>query len=474
MNGRSPIRATVTALAASTPLILVLIAEAAWIAVIAALIQEYQLRMVVLDLPTVTGFVFLGWLATRLLGTRLGSRFPTAALALTIAGAVTGVLLAPAARQHLAAGIDGLGPALGENPGGLLAGLAVLRGVAWGTTRLPLPEERLARLLGGGLVAISITAVLGAMPTSPLRDRLLADILWQGLVFVAGAAVALALTRQTINAGEIGAGWQRNPAWLLSVLVVVSLFVTLAVGYVGQVELALAVLIALVIVPLVVAGLIVGWTRRRVGLALLLLIGAAIMSELGVAVQQTQQQSTSRPNGVGVQAGPLDNAATGGAAILIVLVLAIIVVLLVREWMRRLRPVSEDVIEERFVDRSAAEPSTRRRLRSPAGGHPADAIAAYRRLLEDIAGRRGVRREPWETPREHAARLRAGNSGRLSLDLLAADYALARFGGARLSAGENNRAIRRWRTLRGQLKAVAAADRGAADDAPRGTGGGPG
>ena len=84
---------------------------------------------------------------------------------------------------------------------------------------------------------------------------------------------------------------------------------------------------------------------------------------------------------------------------------------------------------------------------------PADAVAAYRLLLEDLAPHPAVRRDEGETPAEHAGRLRGAGSGGLSLDLLAADYGLVRFGEVRLSEAEERRAIDRASSLRRRLLA---------------------
>jgi hypothetical protein len=73
--------------------------------------------------------------------------------------------------------------------------------------------------------------------------------------------------------------------------------------------------------------------------------------------------------------------------------------------------------------------------------------------LADLADRNGVRRQAWETPHEHAERLRRERQGALPLNLLAADYALSEFGAVELSPTENRRAVGRWRTLRRQLQA---------------------
>ena len=109
------------------------------------------------------------------------------------------------------------------------------------------------------------------------------------------------------------------------------------------------------------------------------------------------------------------------------------VVVLIRLWMRRPRLATDDLEEERWIDRgelSEREVARRRRRGIRLGRRrPPDAVAAYRALLEDLDTRQGVRREPGETPAEHAARLRGTGWGTLALDLLAADYGLVRFGG---------------------------------------------
>jgi hypothetical protein len=78
-------------------------------------------------------------------------------------------------------------------------------------------------------------------------------------------------------------------------------------------------------------------------------------------------------------------------------------------------------------------------------------VTAYVALIDDLERRPEVRRDPSETPAEHAGRLRDEGRGALALDLLAADYALARFGGIELGAREDRRAVARWHHLRARL-----------------------
>ena len=118
------------------PVVLVVVAEAAWIAVLGGLLQEFTLRRAVLGLPVLAVFVSIGIAAARLLGPRLGDRWPIVALGIAGLGAAAGWALSEEARS--AAG-SGIGPAIAAHPGGIVAGLAVLRGYAH--ARLPLSES---------------------------------------------------------------------------------------------------------------------------------------------------------------------------------------------------------------------------------------------------------------------------------------------------------------------------------------------
>jgi hypothetical protein len=72
-------------------------------------------------------------------------------------------------------------------------------------------------------------------------------------------------------------------------------------------------------------------------------------------------------------------------------------------------------------------------------------------LVDELDRHADIRRDVAETPAEHAARLRRIGRSRLSLDLLAADYALARYGGVALRATEDRRGVGRWRALRKRI-----------------------
>jgi hypothetical protein len=351
-------------------------------------------------------------------------------------------------------GLAGLGPALGANPGGFLAGLAFLRGISWGHAGLPLPEDRLIRLMGGGVIAITLAGIAGSLVVDPYRGRFLSDALGAGIVFGAAAIVALALTRQAIAAGDVAAAWQRNPVWVVSLILLVATAAGIAMAASGQVRPALELIVGIAAIPIIVLGLIGGWSRRTFRVFFFLVGGFVFLGALGSAVDRLGQSIGGGPSGVGAGASPIDSAVAAGVATVVALVVIVIVLLLVRLWMRQFRIDRENPVEERYVDRSEErEDRPKRPFRLPFGRQPVDAVGAYRALVADLAERHGVRREDWETPREHASRLRATAHAGLPLDLLAADYALATFGGVELSAGENRRAVSRWRLLRRRLQA---------------------
>jgi len=141
-------------------------------------------------------------------------------------------------------------------------------------------------------------------------------------------------------------------------------------------------------------------------------------------------------------------ALTGLGALWIVVI--VVTVVLVRVWLRRRSPrVRGGPSDERRIQwpqrASRMRPAVAAVLarRGPLRVH--DAVTAYLAALAELAGRDdSLGRAEHETPRAHARRIAVGTD----LDALQADYALARYGGRRLTAAEDRRAIRRWRRLR--------------------------
>ena len=431
------------------PVALVVVAEAAWISVVGGLLQEFAFGEPVLGIPATAAFVVAGIVFARLLGQRLGRRWPGVALALIMAAGFAGLIASPAARLALA---DGLGPAIARHPGGLVAGLALLRGFAH--AELPLLEGTIARLLGLGVPGLAVAAILGGVIGEPFRERFLADTLGASITFIVAATLALALTRLTAIGGDSGFDWRRNPIWLGLTVGLLVVAVIAAVPLSDVAGTAIQSVFAIALVPMLVVGFLIGLDRmtRRVlsvvlAAAVIVLIGFRIFG--GQTVVPTPLQGITSGQDRPSVADQLMTVSIGGlllvAAVVSILILAAV-------WLQRTRPPETDVVEWRTIDRGGGTIAPRRRRRRFGRRHePTGAAAAYVALMHDIDADPDVRRVPAETPAEHAARLRSDGRAPLSLDLLAADYALARYGGVDLPAREDVRAVSRWRTLRRRL-----------------------
>ncbi len=432
------------------PVALVVLAEAAWISVLGGLLQEYALQPEVLGIPALAGFVVGGILAARLLGRPLGGRWPFVALGLIVIAAAGGWLASAGARDALA---DGVGPALAAHPAGWLAGLAVLRGFAH--ARLPLREGTVTRLLGFGVPGLAILAILGGVIADPYRVRFLADTLAASIVFIVATTLALALVRLSAIGLDSGFDWRRNPAWLGLVLGCLALAIVVALPLSAIAGTAIETLIGVAIGPLLIVGLATGFDRAARRVVLFFLAVGIVIYVLVAVFGAGGRLPDPAAAGAGGQARPsvAEQVMTLSLGGLLLLAAIIGIVVLAAVWMRRTHAPAEDLVaESRTIDRGngGGRQSGRRRrfLRRP---EPAGAAAAYVALVEDLDRHPGVRRDPAETPAEHAARLRASGRSGLSLDLLAADYALARYGGIGLPEREDRRAVARWQLLRRRL-----------------------
>ena len=453
--GPSPGRAAARAIDL-VPVALVVVAEAAWTSVVGGLLQLFVLDDVVVGLPAFVGFVAGGLVLARLAGRATGRRtwagLAIGAIAVT---AGVGVLLAPDAREALGKG--GIGAAIAAHPGGLVAGLALFRGFAH--ARWPLAESTVAHLLALGVPGIAFAALVGGLIAEPFRSRFLGDAFGAAAVFLAGAILALALVRLTAIGRDAGFDWRRNPTWLVLAVGLVGLAVAAALPMSGVAGRALEILVTIAIGPLLVGGILTGLNRAGLPVLVFTMVGAVLAFALSFAFDQGGAGPAAGPPGaVDTTPTPLADVVSIGIGTLALLLAAATVVLLVAIWLARTRPPEPDPVDEtRRIDRGRGEerPRARRRAAFWRRPEPADAVAAYRALIDDLAADPLVRREPRETPAGHAARLRATGGPRLGLDLLAADYALVRYGGLDLSAAEDRRAVRRWRRLRRVLVAAA-------------------
>jgi hypothetical protein len=438
------------------PLALVIVAEAAWISVVAGLLQEFALRPPVVGLPALIVFVGAGVVLARLLAARLGERWLPVGFGIVLAAGAVGWLLSPAARSAIESGI---GPALAAHPGGWLAGLAVLRGFAH--ARLPLAEGTVARLLAIGVPGLAVAATLGGVIAEPHRTRFLEDALVAAIVYIGAAVLALAFTRIDAIGLDGGFDWRRNPRWLTLTVVVVAVAILVAIPLASVAGTLISVIVSVALGPLLVVGLLSGFdrtARRILGFFIVIVVALVLISRgfgINVEIPDTTTPASAEPPSPASE--QLVTIGIGGLLLLAMIVGIIVVIAL---WMRRTPPPDGALGETRTIDpRGAGLAQPRRGLRSWRRPAPRTAVEAYVALVGDLDRHPVVRRGEAETPAAHAARLRAVGEADLSLDLLAADYALARYGGMALPAREDRRAVGRWRRLRKHLPA--AADRAA-------------
>ena len=470
------------------PVVLAVLAEAAWISVVAGLIQEFALRMPVLGIGWLAGFVGLGVVTARLLAVRSGDRWPVLALGLVVASSLAGWLAAPEARDALAGGR--VLTAIGANPGGFLAGLAILRGFPHGSHQLALGT--VSRMVFVAVPVLGVLAAAGGMVAEPWRSQFLADAALAVVVFTACGLLSLAFAGFAEIERSNLPTWRGNPAWVGLLLVAVALLVAGAMpisSLAGPViATSVQVVIGVLFIPLALASLFAGAGAgfRKT----LVFMGVAIAIIWLVSFTRptipTPPAGSPPPPAAPIEPSVVDRVGLLGTGAVLMTLIAIGVILLVRAWMRRPRDFTGDAGDERSFDLPEAndEPAAPRRRRRGRGAVPLTAADAYLQLVADLEDRPTVRRAPSETPAEHAARLRqTGETGRgegaadgsasggsaLGLSLLAADYGLATFGRATISPAETRRAIGRWKALRGALGRVErpVPSDGAVEDATR-------
>lgn len=464
------------------PAALALVAEGSWVAVIVALVQAASQEPIVLGPAALAGFAAAGLFAARAGAPRAGARWPALAVGLTALASIVGWLCAAATWDTLRSSDPA--SALQVHPGGWLAGLAFLRGIAH--ARPVSSEEAIGSLMTFAVPVVVLAFLLGGAIAEPGRSEFRAAALTDTVLFVGSGLLALALARIRQLGGATGFDWRRNPAWLGLLVVLVGAILLVALPASFAVGPLVILFVAALPVPLLVAGLVAGIDRRA--RRMLVFVGVATVV---VAVLVRLFGGTSGPSGgagssVPGQTTPPDQAWMAVAAWTAILAgSAILIALLAALWMRQaLSSGDDEVAEERTIDYGTATSAGRRIRAFPtwrrAAGPPTDGPAAYLAAVRELAAFDDLRRLPDETPAEHARRVRAaaprapapgppigpGGAGAspgpvadgaagpvfgAALDLLAADYELARFGSRTLTPGEHVRAIARWRRLRTRL-----------------------
>jgi hypothetical protein len=432
------------------PLVLAAIAEGAWVAAVYAFVQAAGHVPAPLGPAGMAVAAGIGLLVARRWGPGLGSRWPWVALLLVLSAGAVGVLLSPAALAALLEG-NAVG-AVRANPGGMLVGLALLRGIAH--AQASTSEGVFDRLIAIGLPGLVIPVLLaGALP-EPWRSEATSGIVVAIVIFVVAGTLGLAVTRIAAIGGSAGFDWRRNRAWLALVALLAVGIVMTALPAAIVVGPAVRIAFAVATLPLLVVGALAGLgqvSRRALLTFLSLGIGLLVVVALAGPDRPVQEDPSGSTSGGSEENDPTAITFAGGGVLILLTVVGIVV--LARLWMREaLQPMEGDVAEERTID--PGTPDRRSRSRRPAdrrprpAATPVDASGAYVTLLTDLERRPAVAREIGETPAEHARRLRRAGAGATGLDLLAADYELERYGGHRLTAGETRRALARWQRLR--------------------------
>ncbi|MFL5757695.1 MAG: hypothetical protein ACJ77N_15560, partial [Chloroflexota bacterium] len=373
------------AIAGILPTALAVLAEAAWVAVLAAMLQAFTLHPAVVGygwflLATLTGLV-----AARVLETGAGDRWPLVVAALAVLTGAIGWLAAPEVRTILAEhGTAALPDAVAANIGGWLGAVAFVRGVAH--ARIPADPHRIGNLLGLAVPGLAVTALVGGMVAEPFRSTFLGEAQAEVLLFLVAGITALALSRVHLVATGAAVDWRRNPAWLglLVVLLAGTAVLALAVSVFGGQAITMGV--GALLTPLLIVGFFVGFDRRSFTILLLSVLGTAALASL---LQLFASQNTAPPpaqpgSAIPTPPDPIASVpVTLGVLGIIIAVAVIAALVLARLWLRRPRDDDAEVPETREIDRGDSELDARRGRRRGfarrAGVH--DAVGAYRALL---------------------------------------------------------------------------------------------
>jgi hypothetical protein len=433
---------------------LIILAEAAWVAVVYDLFQGASQEPSILGVPSLALFVGAGLVVGRWAPRRFGGRWSAVAVILVALAAALGWLASPETREALRTSDPS--SALVVHPGGWLAGLAFFRGTAH--SRSSSSEKSVGTLMAFGIPGIAVAFLLGGAIAEPGRTQFRDAALTATVVFVATGTLALALARIRQLGGSTGFDWRRNPAWIGMLLVLVAGILVVAIPASLALGPAVLLFVALLPVPLFVTGLTAGSGRtawRKLGILFLAAVAIVILMRLGVGPPPSPP---APPGAIAGEQPSTDRAWIAVAAwAVFLIVMAAAIALLSALWMRQsLSRSGDDVAEERTIDVGATDAAARpgrRWLPRWRTRPPTNAIEAYLAAVRDLEDDAALRRHPDETPAEHARRLRALGAGvrfGAAVDLLAADYELARFGGEVLTPAEHRRALARWRRVRAQ------------------------
>jgi hypothetical protein len=443
------------------PTLLLLLAEGGWIAV-AYILFEAASREAPL-LPPVPMALLLaaatgaGVIAERMGPRRTGRGWPIAAIVLVALVALVGWALAGQTRAALVS--PSPLSALNRHPGGWLLGLAFFRGTGLARSRsFEAPGESPVAV---GIPAIVAAYLVGGVIGQPGRGVFMETALPDAILCVCAGLVGLSLTR----ARAIGAGgpldWRRNPAWLGTLLAISVAILAVALPASFTVGPALLLVLAALPVPLLFVGLLFGIDRRIVRILIFTFALAIVMALILRSLIASGLITMSPVGRAGVSSQTDETWHTMLAAFLLAAFAVFLVALAIATWMRKApSPSKYGVDEERVIERDD-EASWRLWRRPHIGGlrhrgaAPRDAAEAYLASVAALERVEWLRRDPTETPAEHARRVRVALGGHPFDDLhlgrigsalgrLAADYELARFGARPLTRREDRRGLERF------------------------------
>ncbi|MGH2382110.1 MAG: hypothetical protein ACRDG7_12940 [Candidatus Limnocylindria bacterium] len=345
-----------------------------------------------------------------------------------------------------------LAAAIGLHPGGWLLLVAAMRGVGRG---IEIDDRALTRLVLLGVPGLALPWLIGQLGPDALRQVFVEHAFVGSLTFISAGFMAAGLARLQEIGRETGVDWRTSRSWLGTVLGVLAIVLAIGVpaayvlglpvdtvtrGLIGPVISLLGYLLLVVAFIAAIMSTALYEALSRLGLQLPAPLTAEELDRLPEMREYTIEQLE----------GPLMTIAIGWAAVLL------LIVIVVRTWIRRrARVLPRDGREERSftipqgsfrLDMPKLGAVIRRRRRR---GPPTDAVSAYLAALDElVAEDAGSARRDSESPHAHASRV-----GIVEIGSLQADYALARYGGRRLTAPEHRRALGRWRRLRARLRA---------------------
>lgn len=332
------------------------------------------------------------------------------------------------------------------HPGGWLMVVAGMRGAGRG---FEIDDRAVTRLVLIGVPALSIPWIIGQLGAGSLRDVFTEEAFVASITFVTTGFVAAGLARLAEIGRETGIDWRQNRSWLGTVFAVLAVVMALGIptslllglpgdavarGILGPLATALSYpfIVLLAVAALLAAAL------------------SALLKRLGVELPLPMTpEELARIDRIDIYT--IDDLREPLTALIAVwAVIVVVLVVLARVWLRRRGSPRPRGREE---ERSFRIPPRGERARPPLAaavqvrrGRPHDAVTAYLATLDDLAAADPeAARAEHETPRGHARRVGAGPG----LAALQADYALARYGGRTLSVREHQRALDRWRRLRG-------------------------